>query len=249
LYECALVKDSVGIGATSPEFPLSVRKVSSANDTFSVLKDLGGGTDGTLGSMRVMTGVNPSATSGNRYGSIFAGDFGNLRPLILNWSGSSYGNVGIGTTNPDERLVVFNGSTTGKYTTGGWTHSSDIRLKHDVAPLENSLDKILKLQGVEYKFNSDPKQETQVGFIAQQVEQIFPEVVKTDKNGFKSMIYSNLVAPLVEAVKTLYSRVVGVEREIASVKAEMEAQLKAKDQKIEELEQRLERIEKSLKSK
>jgi predicted RNase H-like nuclease (RuvC/YqgF family) len=125
---------------------------------------------------------------------------------------------------------------------------------------------------VQYKFISDPEQANQLGFIAQEVEPIFPEVVQTGKDGFKSMVYSNLVAPLVEAVKSLYQRIQGIEqkqsaqsREIASkadqtsvdAKAKMlEAELaqlkeadRLKNQKIETLEKRLEQIEKMLKSK
>lgn len=149
----------------------------------------------------------------------------------------SAGNIGIGTTSPDERFVVYNGSTTGKYTTSGWTHSSDMRLKHDIAPIENSLDKIIKIQGVEYKFNSDPENKTQVGFIAQQVEPIFPEVVQTDSNGFKSMVYSNLVAPIVEAIKELYYSKADVRR-VEKLEAE-NAELRA----------RLERLEKAIGAK
>lgn len=67
------------------------------------------------------------------------------------------------------------------------------------------------LKGVEYKFNKDPENKKQIGFIAQDVEPLFPEVVETDKKGFKSMVYSNLIAPLVEAVKTIYKLLIGVE--------------------------------------
>ena len=131
-----------------------------------------------------------------------------------------------------KRQVVFNGSTTGRYTTGGWTHSSDRRLKNSVVPLVNSLEKIVQLDGISYKYNNDVSQKTQVGFIAQQVETIFPEVVETDKNGFKSMIYSNLVAPVVEAIKELYEKITRHEREIASLKDE---NIK-KDQQIKALQ-------------
>lgn len=226
----------VGIGTTAPTALLHVHNGSAgATQTIST---------GLVGGFAQITFVTPNRTISftQNDAASKAGFYDNSASAWRFAIDYSTGNVGIGTTTPDERLVVYNGSTTGKYTTGGWTHSSDVRLKHDIAPLENSLDKILKLQGVEYKFNSDPKQETQVGFIAQQVEPIFPEVVQTDKNGFKSMIYSNLVAPLVEAVKTLHIRVVGAEREIASMKAEtaqkadkdeMEV-LKAKNQKLEQ---------------
>ncbi|MEA9357952.1 tail fiber domain-containing protein [Bacteriovorax sp. PP10] len=117
------------------------------------------------------------------------------------------GFVGIGTTSPDDRFVVNNGSTIGRYTAAGWTHSSDVRLKHDIKTLDNSLEKILKLRGVNYVLNADPEKSKQIGFIAQEVEPLFPEVVKTDKDGYKSMVYSNLIAPLVEAFKDLYKKI------------------------------------------
>lgn len=165
---------------------------------------------------------------------------------------NSLGNIGIGMANPDERLVVYNGSTTGKYTTTGWTHSSDIRLKHDIAPLKNSLDKVLRLQGVEYKFNSDPSDKVQIGFIAQQVEPVFPEVVQTDQDGFKSMVYANLVAPLVESVKTLYQHLLKIDQSQAAQQREI-ASLRARvtktEQENQELKARLDKIERALTSK
>ena len=172
------------------------------------------------------------------------------------------GNVGIGTVSPSYKLDV-NGTIRGY----GITDSSDIRLKHNVQPLQNDLDKILNLQGVSYYWNDSETHgdRKQVGVIAQEVEKVYPELVETDNQGMKSVNYSHFVAPLIEAVKTLYNRLTGVEatpvnqaREIAS-KADkavvdakvqqLETENKAKDQKIKELEQRLERIEKSLKSK
>ena len=44
---------------------------------------------------------------------------------------------------------------------------------------------------------------TQLGVIAQEIEAVFPELVHTDKKGYKSVQYSNIVAPLIEAIKTL----------------------------------------------
>lgn len=124
----------------------------------------------------------------------------NVSKLIV----TGQGRVGINTDAPDEVLVVTNGVSTGKYTSSGWTHISDQRFKYDINPLEHSLEKILQIQGVEFKFKNDLKHKKQIGLIAQTVEPIFPEVVLTDKKGVKSMVYSNLVAPLIEAVKTLY---------------------------------------------
>ena len=143
------------------------------------------------------------------------------------------GYVGIGTTTPDDYFVVYNGSTTGRYTTGGWTHTSDARLKHDIKPLENSLEKVVQLRGVAYTYNNDAKNQRQIGFLAQEVEPLFPQVVQTDKKGFKSMIYANLIAPVVEAIKELFHRLLGVEATIKQQSQEIEM-LKNKSNQLEE---------------
>lgn len=85
---------------------------------------------------------------------------------------------------------------------GTLSQSSDVRLKTGIKPIEGALDKILALEGVTYGWK-DPNasKKRQIGLIAQDVEKQFPELVATDENGMKSVAYSNMVAPLVEAVK------------------------------------------------
>jgi hypothetical protein len=83
---------------------------------------------------------------------------------------------------------------------------SDERLKDEVNPLENSLDKVLAMQGVSYKWNSgERKGQSDIGLIAQQVEKIVPEVVreKTNIDGdtYKSVNYEHIVGILIEAIK------------------------------------------------
>jgi hypothetical protein len=158
------------------------------------------------------------------------------RMTIIN----SSGNVGIGLTRPGYKLDV-NGDVniaaasalrfggTSVCTSAGCTAVSDVRLKENIQPLENSLEKILQLQGVEYDYRDKAKfgDKHQIGVIAQDTEKVYPEVVVTDKKtGFKAVAYDHLVAPLIEAVKTLYNRIVGLEdnqaaqaRQIANVEA------------------------------
>ena len=96
------------------------------------------------------------------------------------------------------------------------TAFSDERLKEDIKPIENSLDKVMQLQGVTYKRNdvNDPK--TQIGVIAQQVEPILPEVVLTaeDEMGTKSVDYAKMTAVLIEAVKELKQEVTELKQQI-----------------------------------
>jgi hypothetical protein len=92
--------------------------------------------------------------------------------------------------------------------------SSDRNLKKDIVPLQNSLANILKLEGVSFSWKKDGT--SAVGLIAQDVERVFPElVVVNPATGFKAIEYSNLVAPLIEAVKEQ-------QREIELLKAEIE---------------------------
>lgn len=113
------------------------------------------------------------------------------------------GNVGIGTSSPAQKLhVVGNICATG--TIGS---CSDIRYKQNISPLTRSLTAILSLHGISYswKKNEFPQMqfgnERQIGFSAQEVEKLFPEIVMTDTNGYKSVDYGRLTPILVEAVK------------------------------------------------
>ena len=118
---------------------------------------------------------------------------------------SSTGNVGIGTSTPGYTLQV-NGSAW--VTSGQWT-GSDVRWKKEVAPLECSLEKVSKLQGVSYRWRADEfpehhfSEDKQIGLIAQETEKVIPEVVTTDIDGYKGISYEKLCPLLIEAVKEL----------------------------------------------
>jgi hypothetical protein len=85
------------------------------------------------------------------------------------------------------------------------TINSDSRLKTNIKPLEGSLAKILELRGVEYdRIDSG---EHQIGLIAQEVEEVFPEFVKENVEGIKSVAYVNLVPVLIEAIKELKAEI------------------------------------------
>jgi hypothetical protein len=78
----------------------------------------------------------------------------------------------------------------------------------------------------------------QIGFIAQEVEKILPELVTTDANGYKSVAYANVVPVLVEAVKSLKTQ---NDREVHALKtenAELKAALSALAARIMEIEAR-----------
>ena len=87
--------------------------------------------------------------------------------------------------------------TAGSITATQYTSTSDISLKENVFTIENALEKVLSLRGVEY--DRIESGEHQIGVIAQEVEKIIPEVVYGDE--IKSVAYANIVALLIEAIK------------------------------------------------
>ena len=92
---------------------------------------------------------------------------------------------------------------------GDITAFSDARLKHDVKTIDNALDKVDNLRGVTYRMLEDETHAEKVGVIAQEVEEILPQVVLTsdDEMQTKSVDYGKLCAVLIEAVKELKKEV------------------------------------------
>ena len=107
---------------------------------------------------------------------------------------------------------------------GSLSESSDVRLKKNIKTIDNALSKVNQLRGVTYNWNKASGKDTeikQLGMIADEVEEIIPELVKTDtvkgsfdKDGLdniKSLKYGNVVGLLVEAVKELSAKVTALE--------------------------------------
>ncbi len=88
-----------------------------------------------------------------------------------------------------------------------WVNSSDARLKRNIEPLKNALQNVLRMRGVSFDWRHDVEAKKnlptkhQIGVIAQEVQEIYPEVVATDPDGYLAVGYSNLVPVLIEAIK------------------------------------------------
>jgi hypothetical protein len=104
--------------------------------------------------------------------------------------------------NPKGKLTVKGGVSL------SWlAYSSDARMKSDVAPIEGALDKVMAMRGVSFlwKRAEFPKENLekgpQIGFVAQEVEEVCPELVSTGDKGIKGIDYSRMTPVLVEAMK------------------------------------------------
>ena len=130
------------------------------------------------------------------------------------------GNIGMGSLTPSVRLQVA-----GDIIANSIAGSSDARFKTNISPIENPLQKVLQLRGVNFDWKTTEfptrsfSENRSVGFIAQEVEKVLPEVVQTEKNteGYKSVQYDKVVALLVEAIKEQ-------QKQIDSLKAELKKQ-------------------------
>ena len=84
----------------------------------------------------------------------------------------------------------------------GWSNTSDRRLKQDITDYPNALEKVLSLRPVTYRWKTHPDADPFPGFIAQEVQEIFPEFVNIiSKEGGLGMNYGRLVVPIVKAIQ------------------------------------------------
>lgn len=97
--------------------------------------------------------------------------------------------------------------------------SSDERLKQNITPIENALDKVKSLTGVEFDWKPEYKQAHgyeghDTGIIAQQVQEVMPSAVRTNDTGFLAVRYEKLIGLLIEANKELAARVEELEKKL-----------------------------------
>ena len=108
---------------------------------------------------------------------------------------------------------------------GTVTAVSDIRLKTNIKPLpENIMDKVEQLRGVyfNWKTEADMGNARQIGVIAQEVEKIFPELVITGADGYKSVGYDRLGPILIEAIKEQQAEIDSLKSQVTDLKNELD---------------------------
>jgi hypothetical protein len=104
--------------------------------------------------------------------------------------------------------------------TGNWVQPSDRNLKKNIEPLKGTLDEVLKLNPVEFNYVDQANAATKTpGFIAQEVEQIFPQLVKTGEEGNKGLAYDNFVILAIKAIQEQQKMIEKLEKEIEALKA------------------------------
>lgn len=112
---------------------------------------------------------------------------------------------------------------------GVLTENSDARLKINIHRIGNSLQNLQQLNGYTYNWVAkDRDQSLQTGLLAQELQKVYPQLVKEDEKGILSVNYSGLIPVLLEAIKELNSKVEILENENKEIKALAQQLLKNK---------------------
>lgn len=95
--------------------------------------------------------------------------------------------------------------------------SSDIRLKKNIEPIKNALEKVEAVGGYEFDWDIETKSVHgydghDIGVVAQEIEKIAPELVTTRENGYKAVKYEKIVPILIQAIKELSQKVKDLEK-------------------------------------
>lgn len=149
-------------------------------------------------------------------------------------------NVAIGgAVNPSYLLFV-----NGRFGSAGINELSDARFKTNVQSFTPSLSKVCQMRAVTYSWDTLTYPErnfsktSEIGFIAQEVEALFPQLVTTGSDGYKTVQYSRTVAVLLEAIKELNAIVAQQQASITKLEASLES-AEAVNARLESLQQQI----------
>jgi hypothetical protein len=140
---------------------------------------------------------------------------------------------------------------------GSWAASSDARLKKNVQPLSHALDRLLALRGVTFEYaqpdaNMHPEG-TFTGFIAQEVQQAFPNWIGHDARGYLTVGPQGFEALTVEALREIKheddARITKLESDNAELRAQMAQQLKIQQGDMAQLQKQVAALSKALDGK
>ena len=179
-----------GVTSTAAELNL----LDGVTSTTAELNLLDGVTS-TTAELNILDGVTSTASELNLVDGITAGTVAVSKAVIVD------GNKDI----TGYRNLTSTGTITAAVNV---TVSSDIRLKSNIETIDSALDKVKAMRGV-YFDRHDDKATRAVGVIAQEMQEIMPEVVVTDdtEDKYLSVAYGNLVGVLIEAVKELSGKI------------------------------------------
>jgi len=145
----------------------------------------------------------------------------------------------IWTDNGDDLAFADNGTFRAQIEdgTGSFNITSDKRLKENIRPMDNVLDRVLELKPSWYNYRSDKKKQQTLGFIAQEVEEQFPDFVK-EAHGYKALTYDYFAILSIKAIQELHAKVETLEAE----KTDFKTQIDGLHKELTELKQLVQQL-------
>ncbi len=230
---------NVAIGTATPAATLDIR---SATPSILVGTTVGG--EGALYFGNSNHGVKRNWVSGNDVAlfttsaDIYLSSLSGASDAFMVLKNN--GKVGMGRTPATNKLEVEGEAS--KSTAGDWLANSDARLKKNIAPLNSQLmlQNLLALRGITYEWDDDKTgsarpEGIQYGFVAQNIQEVFPTLVQEDKLGYLQTAYGTYDAMTVEAIRALNDKIAAQQSEIENLQSQLT--------EMDELKQRMARLE------
>ncbi len=212
------------------------KATNAANSVFNVFYSEGvdgnGGSDILSLSGQGKVGINTSSTTTDAtYGTLgIRSTIANVDNLTL-LNSSAAGRWGfwvVSTGNPDLR-VYQNGTLAGTFssTSGAYTSVSDRRLKENIVPVINVLDRIKDVEVMHYTFKSDEGHRPQLGYIAQNLEEHFPEFVNkpdpnSERESFYTVNYAGMSAVAIKAIQEQQEMIISLQQAMAKMQERLD---------------------------
>ena len=235
---------NVGIGLT-PSYPLHVgtsgagikgffTNTTDADLTFNLSSgvSLVTPTTGTLAfgtssteRMRIDSSGNVSigTTSNSSVKRLHLEAGGTLGQLGFRNSGATSGKLWHMGPNANNHFILYNNAITGLYVLDGgtsWTAASDENLKENIVELTGALDKVKDYRCVEYNLISDETNSKKIGFIAQDWQEDYSQVVSQDEDGNLGLQYTETIPVLLKAIQEQQTQIEALQSEINLLKGE-----------------------------
>lgn len=221
-YSTALGGNNSATGNSAITLGNETSATGSYSQTFGRRVTSGGNTSVAFGLQSASHATQPTVTGDRTIAFINDGGVADANSGLDITASDAFiihgANVGIGDDNPSVELDVVGDINY----TGTITDASDIRLKAGVEDLPaGQLDNIMGIDGVSFYMKSDPTKAIEYGFIAQDVQEHYPHLVKEDNDGMLSVSYIGLIAPLLEAVKEQQEVIEDLEGRIGELEKQM----------------------------